>query len=64
MREIAFPAISCGVYGFPVERAARIAVHEVRKFPVEGTSLERAYLVCFGDEITRAYRRALEQGLP
>jgi O-acetyl-ADP-ribose deacetylase (regulator of RNase III) len=56
VRTIAFPAISCGVYGYPAEAAAEVAVREVSR---HGGFLERAILVCFGDEICRAYERAL-----
>jgi O-acetyl-ADP-ribose deacetylase (regulator of RNase III) len=56
VRTIAFPAISCGVYGYPVEEATKIAVREVSQF--EGP-LDRAIFVCFGDEVCGAYERAL-----
>lgn len=47
-RSIAFPNISTGIYGFPKERAAPIAVEAVRE-AVPGTSLERVLFVCFDD---------------
>ena len=56
VRSIAFPAISCGVYGYPIAEATRIAVREVSQY--EG-SVERAIFVCFGDEVCGAYERAL-----
>ena len=56
VRTIAFPAISCGVYGYPVEEAARIAVREVSQH--EG-AVERVLFTCFGDEVCRAYEQAL-----
>jgi len=59
---IAFPAISCGVYGYPVDRAARIALREVREFVKQPRTLHRVLLVCFGEETLRAYRKAAEEG--
>jgi O-acetyl-ADP-ribose deacetylase len=57
---VAFPAISCGVYGYPVDQATRIAVAEVTSFLARSSVPERVILVCFGDEIRRAYEGALE----
>ena len=48
VRTIAFPAISTGIYAFPVDRAARIAVREVRAFLDANDSIEKVLLVCFG----------------
>jgi O-acetyl-ADP-ribose deacetylase (regulator of RNase III) len=56
---IAFPAISCGAYGYPVEQAAEIAVGETRRFLVTASGIERVIFTCFGEEVTGAYRRAL-----
>lgn len=56
VRTIAFPAISCGIYGYPVDEATGIAVREVSRF--EGP-IDRAIFVCFGDEVCAAYERAL-----
>ena len=44
---IAFPAISCGVFGFPAERASEIAVREIRRVAESETSLASAILVAF-----------------
>ena len=59
VRTIAFPAISCGVYGYPAGEAARIAVGETRQFLEHDRTLERVVFVCFGDEIAQAYEQAL-----
>ena len=48
VRTIAFPAISTGVYGFPVERAARIAITELAAHLRDHSTLERVTLVCHG----------------
>lgn len=54
IKTIAFPAISTGVYGFPPERAARIAVGEVKTFLKSNDSIEKVIFVCF-DESTYEY---------
>lgn len=58
---VAFPAISCGVYGYPVDKAAAIAVSEVRRFLDADERIERVTLTCFGPAVLEAYRRALQQ---
>jgi O-acetyl-ADP-ribose deacetylase len=58
---VAFPAISCGVYGYPVDKAAAIAVSEVRRFLDADERIERVTLTCFGTAVLQAYRRALQQ---
>jgi O-acetyl-ADP-ribose deacetylase (regulator of RNase III) len=62
-RSIAFPAISCGIYGFPIDRAARIAIGEVAAFLASDTSIERVLLVAFGDDIRSALESALASAL-
>jgi O-acetyl-ADP-ribose deacetylase (regulator of RNase III) len=52
IRSVAFPSISTGAYGFPMERAARIAVIEVKDFLGRNDTVEQVSLVCFG---RRAY---------
>jgi O-acetyl-ADP-ribose deacetylase (regulator of RNase III) len=59
VRSIAFPAISCGVYGYPADAAARIAVSETARFLDAHAELERVIFTCFGDEVCRAYEAAL-----
>ena len=57
---IAFPSISTGAYGFPLQRAARIALNQTRDH-VEGAEMpERVVFVCFGPEVEQTYRAALE----
>ena len=60
---IAFPSISTGAYGFPVERAARIAVRETRKFLQDSPLVEQVRLVCFGQDACDIYSRALAEAL-
>ena len=58
LRTIAFPAISCGVYGYPVDQAARVALRTVRDFLDAAPQIERVIHVCFGDHVLAAYRSA------
>jgi O-acetyl-ADP-ribose deacetylase (regulator of RNase III) len=50
VRTIAFPSISTGAYGFPMARAARIAVAEIREFLERDGSIESVFVVCFGQD--------------
>ena len=56
VHSIAFPAISCGVFGYPIDQAAGIAVHEAQRFVREHPSIESVLFVCFLDDIARAYQ--------
>ena len=61
VRTIAFPAISTGVYGFPLERATAIAVYEVRRFLAVDASIEQVTFVCHGPGAYRVYTATLCQ---
>jgi O-acetyl-ADP-ribose deacetylase len=60
LRTVAFPAISTGAYGFPGDRAAMIAVREVRQFLAREASIEKVVFVCFDRAARRAYDLALK----
>ena len=55
-KTVAFPAISCGVYGYPIKEACTVAVETIRAFLNTDENLERVYLVAFGDEVAKRYR--------
>jgi O-acetyl-ADP-ribose deacetylase len=63
-RSIAFPAISTGVYGFPLERATRIAVQEIAGAIARGTALERIVFCCFSSGDRAVYERVLDEARP
>jgi len=54
-RSIAFPAISCGIYGYPLPAAAEIAINEVANFLASNATLEQVLLVCFDAEVFMCY---------
>lgn len=62
LESVAFPAISTGSYGFPRERAARIAVREVRNHLIANDRPRRVVLVAFGPGSARTYREILAGG--
>ncbi|HEX2800241.1 MAG TPA: O-acetyl-ADP-ribose deacetylase [Thermoanaerobaculia bacterium] len=59
---VAFPAISCGVYGYPVASACAIAVREARTFADANARPDSIAFVSFGDEVWQAYRALLDAG--
>ncbi len=61
IKTIAFPCISTGVYGFPYERAAEIAVREVRGFLTDNKSIEKVVFVCFLPRDYECYLRLIPQ---
>ena len=61
LRSIAFPAISTGVYGYPKEEAARIAIQEARRALAENENLATILFVCFNKETRLAYEKALAE---
>lgn len=58
---IAFPAISCGVFGYPLEAAAEIAVREVSRAVAASDVVDRVLLVGFGGDVVAALEQALRR---
>src|SRR6266567_3162955 len=59
IRRIAFPSISTGAYGFPMDRAARIAVRGTKNFLERNSSVEQVILVCFGQSAYDAHSKTV-----
>jgi len=59
VKTIAFPAISTGAYGFPIERAVKIALNETKEFLSRNNSIEKIYFVCFSKRDYNCYLKAI-----
>ncbi len=60
VNSIAFPAISCGVYGYPVQEAARIAVTTTTRLAAQNLTPRQVLFVCFNADIYRCYQSLIE----
>ena len=63
IKTIAFPAISTGAYGFPSERAARIAVFQLKEFLQKNELPDVVLLVCYNKETCKSIKKALDGNL-
>jgi O-acetyl-ADP-ribose deacetylase (regulator of RNase III) len=61
IKTIAFPAISCGAYGYPIPEAAQIALKTSREFLMNTDKLDKVIFVLWGEEIYKAWRKASEK---
>ena len=61
VKTIAFPAISCGAYGYPIEQAGQIALETTREFLAATQNIHRVIFVLWGDDVYDAYREALQK---
>jgi O-acetyl-ADP-ribose deacetylase len=59
IKSIALPAISTGVYHFPLEQATEIAIREAKKFLEKNKSIEKVIFVCFDENTYRIYKENL-----
>ncbi|WP_088329911.1 O-acetyl-ADP-ribose deacetylase [Lacimicrobium sp. SS2-24] len=60
LKSIAFPAISCGVYGYPVQQACDIAVNTVSQFLAQESSLRKVIFCAFDNAVHQALMNALD----
>jgi O-acetyl-ADP-ribose deacetylase (regulator of RNase III) len=58
---IAFPAISTGVYGYPIDQACKVALETIEDFLAGDDQLQSVRLVCFSEEVYQAYRNLLQE---
>ena len=61
VKTIAFPAISTGVYNFPIKKAAKIAIREVEIFLAKNDEIEMVIFICFNDEPYDTYKNLLNE---
>jgi len=58
LQSVAFPAISTGIYGYPLQPATEVAVHTVRSELAAGSTVQQVIFACFGPDVLAAYRQA------
>ena len=61
LKSIAFPAISCGAYGFPIEEAALIAIGTTIQHLSGQTSVDKVIFACAADEVQKALKNVYEE---
>ncbi len=59
IKTIAFPSISTGAYGYPINKAAQIAVQTVVQYLSENEKPEKVFFVCFSEEVAEVYKKVL-----
>lgn len=59
LASIAFPSISCGVFGYPLDQAAAIAIEAVHELTLDPGPISRVIFCCYNDKALRVYRTIL-----
>lgn len=59
VKTLAFPAISCGIYSYPISQAVTIAVNETANFLELHDQIETVYFVCHDESVFEAYQHAV-----
>ena len=60
LRTLAFPAISCGIYHYPIEQAVEIAIRETQAELSRNPSIEKVIFACFGQDVYDSYQRTIK----
>ena len=63
LRTLAFPAISCGIYGYPIPQAVEIALHETQSELAANPALQQIIFACFDPQVHAAWHRQLQSPL-
>lgn len=61
IKSIAFPSISTGVYGYPIELASRIALTEIKSFIKANKEMDKVVIVCFGEDAFQTYQEGINK---
>lgn len=60
LKSIAFPAISCGAYRYPIDKACSIAINEVSEFLREFSEIEKVIFVCFDAKVEKQLKKVIQ----
>jgi O-acetyl-ADP-ribose deacetylase (regulator of RNase III) len=60
LKSLAFPAISCGIFGYPIDEAVEIALRETRRELEASPGMEKVFFACLDEPVYRAYQRAAQ----
>ena len=61
LRSVSFPNISTGIYGYPKDKAADVAVNTIKQYEASGTGIEKVIFVCFDEESYSIYEEKLQE---